>query len=220
MGVEHELRLWRGAEQVDFRLLIEGLVSDIRALDPGDPRARRLPSGVALTADGREAELATPPVVVSAAAPGFVDDVLREERTELRDLAATYGVDRVSGFSTHLNVTVPDDRAVEIGRRLVETCARGLAAITEPDGSQGVFVRPRRGRLELGCEYAEGQRLVAVLTLFSACVTGLWHGRPPVLGPAPRLRTVAREVRLVRPAGPALRRGRPGGGVVLGAHVG
>ena len=64
VGVEHEYRLWNHAEQTDFRVLLPLVAGDLRCLDPGDPRARRLPSGVALTADGLEAELATPPVRV------------------------------------------------------------------------------------------------------------------------------------------------------------
>ena len=180
IGVEHELCLWSGADRVDFRHLITRVAGDLATLDPGDPRARRLPSGVALTADGWEAELATPPLPTSPSAPGRVDALLRAERTELRDLSATLGVDRITGFSTHLNVSVDDNRVVEVGRAFVETCALAVAAVTEPAGSVGIFVRPRRGRLELGGEYVEGQHLVAALTLMAACVHGLDRGdRPP-----------------------------------------
>ena len=179
LGVERELSLWRGKEAVDFRQLIDVIAGHLAPLDPGDPRARRLPSGVALTADGREAELATPPLPVSFDTPRQIDALLRTERTELRDLVALHGVGRISGFSTHLNVSVPDRRAVKIGRQFAATCALGLAAITEPARSLGVFVRPRRGRLEFGCEYVEGNPLVAALTLFAACVTGLEEGSTP-----------------------------------------
>jgi hypothetical protein len=187
VGVEHELQLWRGHEQVDFRQWIATLAGTIRPLDPGDPRARRLPSGVAVTADGREAELATPPLPVDDGAADRTDQLLRTERTELRDRAAAYGVDGVTGFSTHLNVSVPDDEVVAIGHRLARTCLTSLAALTEPPGSMGVFVRPRRGRLEVGCDYVEGWRLIAALELLTACVEGLASGSSGPTGPAPRL---------------------------------
>jgi hypothetical protein len=170
-----------------------GLVAgNLPPLDPGDPRARRLSSGVALTADGREAELASPPLPVAFDTPRQIDALLRSERTELRDLVLAHDVTGISGFSTHLNVSVPDDRAVEIGEQLVATCALGLAAVTEPTGSLGVFVRPRRGRLEFGCEYVEGPLLVAALTLFAACVIGLEEGSTLPRGRCPS-RVASRE---------------------------
>lgn len=186
-GVEHRLRLWCGTEQVDFRLLIESLAGHIRPLDPGQPLSRRLPSGLALAAGGREAELATPPLPVSATSLRRIDDVLRDERTELRDRVSAYGVDRVGGRSTHLNVSVPDDELLELGREFVRTCVPTLALVTEPHASPGVVVRPRRGRLELECDYVEGRRLVAALTLYVACVTGLRHGSVPPAGRGPRV---------------------------------
>ena len=179
IGVEHELCMWRDHERVDFRSLLPQLAGHIAPLDPGDPRARRLPSGVALTADGWEAELASPPLPLGPDAAHDVDRLLRSERTELNERAQAHGVTRISGFSTHLNITVPDHRATAIGRSLLQTCALGLAAVTEPTGSSGVFVRPRRGRLEVGGEYVEGERLVAAIILLAACVRGLQCGSAP-----------------------------------------
>jgi hypothetical protein len=185
IGVEHELCLWREDERVDFRQLITQLAGGIRPLDPGDPRARRLPSGVALTADGWEAELATPPVPIDATAPHRIDELLRSERTELRALSSSYGVTRVSGFSTHLNISVPDDRAVEIARAFVDHCLVALATVIEPASTHGLLVRPRRGRLEIGGEYVEGPNLVAGLTLLAGCVRGLLEGTTPACARPP-----------------------------------
>jgi hypothetical protein len=179
LGVEHEYRLWRGDEQVDFRRLISLLAHGIRPLDPGDRQARRLPSGVALTAHGWEAELATPPLPVSAAAPGRVDDLLRGERTELRDTAAAYEINRVSGFTTHLNISVPFDRVVEIARSFSDTCLLALATVIEPSGSRGLQVRPLWDRLEIAGDYVEGPDLIAGQTLLAACVRGLAEGSAP-----------------------------------------
>ena len=178
LGVEHEYRLWSDGTPVDFRRLIGRLCGDLRTLDPGDPRARRLPSGVALTADGWEAELATPPLPVGPGLPGTIDRLLRAERTELRRVAAAEGVDRITGFSTHLNITVPDDEVVSVGQRFAEHCLAALAEVMEPDSSSGMFVRPRRGRLEIGGEYVEGADLEGALTLLVGCVEALRRGRP------------------------------------------
>src|SRR5262249_50049396 len=126
VGVEHELGVWSGQEQLDFRLLLPVVADALRTLDPGDPRARRLPSGVMLTADGREAELATPPLAWEATAPRRLDRLLAAERSELASrVAEVAGADRVTGFSTHVNVSVPDDVAVEVGHRFARQC--GLA---------------------------------------------------------------------------------------------
>ena len=187
IGVEHELCLWRDQAQVDFRPLINQVAGGIRPLDPGDPRARRLPSGVALTADGWEAELATPPVPIGPGAPQQIDDLLRGERTELRERTSALGVTRVSGFSTHLNVSVPDESVVGLGLMFVESCLFALAAVVEPPASQGLLVRPRRGRLEVGGEYVEGPDLVAGLTLLAACVCGLLAGASPPPTGAPQV---------------------------------
>ncbi len=182
LGVEHEYQLWRRGAQVDFRRLITSVAGDLRRLDPGDPRARRLPSDVALTADGWEAELATPPVDVHPGVPQEIDQLLRVERTELRAAAGAEGVDRITGFSTHLNITVPDDEVVSLGLRFAQHCLPALADVMEPNGSAGLFVRPRRGRLEVGGEYVEGADLVAALTLLTGCVDALrWSYQPPAM---------------------------------------
>ena len=193
IGVEHELRLWRGREQLDFRLLIERVAGAIAPLDPGDPRSRRLPSGVAVTADGWEAELATPPLPISCDAPELVDLLLRDERTELRGVSAAHGVEQVTGFSTHLNISVDDDRVVAVGRQFAESCLVAVAQLTEPPDSQGAFVRPRRGRLEIGLEYVEGPRLVEALVLSAACVSALCAGAATPCAPAPPVMTASRE---------------------------
>src|SRR5712691_4797032 len=64
IGIEHEYSLTRDGAQVDFRELIHDLPVHGLRLDPGDVNAYRLRSGLALTAEGAEAELATPPVPV------------------------------------------------------------------------------------------------------------------------------------------------------------
>lgn len=179
VGVEHEYQLWRAGQQVDFRTIIADLTPGLRTLDPGDPRARRLPSGVALTADGWEAELATPPLQVSTTAPGWIDALLRAERTELLAAGRMSGIDQMTGFSTHLNVSVNDEEVLGLGRAFAEHCLGALADILQPAECSGMFVRPRRGRLEVGGEYAEGDDLCAALILLVACVDSLTMKAPP-----------------------------------------
>ena len=102
---------------------------------------------MALTADGREAELATPPIPWDGAAPHRLDALLAAERSVLaRRVAEKIGADRLTGFSTHVNVSVPDDRVVKVGRRFVASCGLATALVAEPRTSSGLLVRPRRGR--------------------------------------------------------------------------
>ena len=65
-GVEREWRVVRrNGAAVDFRELVDRLPLDGRRLDPDDPHAHRCRWGGVVTADGREAEVATPPVPVA-----------------------------------------------------------------------------------------------------------------------------------------------------------
>ena len=220
VGVEHEYGVWSGSAQVDFRQLLPVVAGDLRALDPGDPRARRLPSGVMLTADGREAELATPPLPWDGRAPEALDALLAAERGVLAARAAeAAAVDRLTGFSTHVNVTVPDALAVEVGRRFVQHCGLATVLVAEPSSSAGLLVRPRRGRLEIGGEYAEGEHLVALVTFVGSAVGALLAGAPPPPLPAP-VAVPAREKFgwFLPPEGPyadLLVRGRAAGGELL-----
>ena len=215
VGVEHELRIWSGSTQLDFRELLPAVTGGLRALDPGDPRARRLPSGPVLTADGREAELVTPPVAWDASAPGKVDDMLATERTELATrVAHLAGADRLTGFSTHVNLTVPDDRVVDVCRRFALECGLATVLVAEPASSAGLLVRPRRGRLEIGGEYAEGEHLVALVTFVGAAVSALLAGAAPPHWPSAPTIVAAREKFgwFLPPEGPyadLLKRGRP-----------
>ena len=187
VGVEHEYRLWNHAEQTDFRVLLPLVAGDLRCLDPGDPRARRLPSGVALTADGLEAELATPPVRVGPGVGRTLDLMLAAERSILAAEAREHAVTSLTGFSTHVNVGVPDSEVVTVARRLANECAVAIGLLAEPSDSSGLLVRPRRGRLEVGGEYAEGSDLEVLVTVLLAAVRGLRTGAGPAGQPPPVL---------------------------------
>ena len=68
LGLEHEYRLLRDGQPIDFRELIHELPVPGRRLDPGDSNAYRCASGIALTCDDGDAEIASPPVRLR---PGF-----------------------------------------------------------------------------------------------------------------------------------------------------
>ena len=142
---------------------------------------------MALTADGLEAELATPPVRVGPGVGRTLDLMLAAERSVLAAEAREHAVTSLTGFSTHVNVGVPDSEVVTVARRLATECAVAIALLAEPSDSSGLLVRPRRGRLEVGGEYAEGSDLEVLVTVLLAAVRGLRTGAGPVGQPPPVL---------------------------------
>jgi hypothetical protein len=106
LGLEHEFEVARDGEPIDFRRLVTDIELDGKRLDPGDPLAHRCRWGGVITADGREAEIASPPV---AAAPGFTGELAGWAARGRAELAAAlpHGA-TLSGYSTHLSVSIPD----------------------------------------------------------------------------------------------------------------
>ena len=51
-------------------------------------------------------------------------------------VAEVAGADRITGFSTHVNVSVPDDRVVDVGRRFARHCGLATALVAEPGTSR------------------------------------------------------------------------------------
>jgi hypothetical protein len=161
LGVEQEFTVrTRAGWPVDFGELLPELVDQRRdALDPSNPRARRCRSGAVMSADGREAEVAVPPVRVQ---PGFAGEATawghaaRRELTEL--LPESYAL---SGYSTHLSVSVDDARNPPVAGLYTRTFALGLMLLVDRATSPGLIVRPRPGRLELCGEFVDGPHLHA-----------------------------------------------------------
>ena len=109
-GVEHEFRVRRGSEVVDFRSLIDTVDVAGRRIVADDPLGHRCRGGFLVTADGAEAEIASAPVPLR---PGFTDALLVEVDRARARLAAACGPERaLEGWSTHLNVEVDRTRAV------------------------------------------------------------------------------------------------------------
>ena len=158
LGVEQEFSLFDAdGRQVDARSLLVDLGIPGALLDPGDPFARRLPWGGVLTADGPEAEIATPPVALGPGAFGRVVDLADLGREQLT-AALPSGV-VASGYSTHLSVAVGDRLTGAAAALYATTFACGLMLLTERQDSPGLLVRPRPGRLELCTEFIDGEQL-------------------------------------------------------------
>lgn len=168
VGLEHEYQLSRDGRPVDFRSLIHGLPVPGRRLDPGDANAYRCPSGMAVTCDDAEAEIASPPL---ALAPGFaaeVDGWAGAGHALLDDLLP--GDVALTGFSTHLSAAVADADADRVLARLATTFAPALMMVLDRADSHGIYLRPRPSRMELCGEYAVGPRLRAATALFAGAV--------------------------------------------------
>ncbi len=176
-GVETEYRLTTDSGRpVDARVHLSPLLVDLPHLDPGDRRAVRLALGSALTCDGWEAEAVTPPLPWGPSTARDLTDCVAATRSELLSILSGESL-AVQGFSTHLNVTVPDRRAVAVARDLAERCSVALALLTEGPAGDGLLVRPRRGRLEVGCDHLEDAMLAPALVLLIGVVGLLQHRR-------------------------------------------
>lgn len=181
-GIEHEFQVHDAAGVVDFRTLIHTLAVPGRRLDPADPNAYRCHWGGALTADGREAEIATPPIPLRA---GFTEEVLRaaaEGRRVLSDLLPIGH--QLTGYSTHINVSVPDRSSLKTARRCASRFAVAIMMLLERADSPGLLIRPRPGRLEIGGEYSDGDALRAAVLMVTGAVlccrtTSLGRRLPP-----------------------------------------
>lgn len=209
LGLEHEYSVFAGGRPLDFRDLIHALPIDGLRLDPGDVHAYRCRTGLALTADGAEAEIATPPLPLRR---GFAHEIQRwadggrEQLTALLPPGTS-----LTGFSTHISVALPTGSEDAVAALYASTFAPAFALLIEAPSSQGVYVRPRPGRLELCGEFASGPRLGAVAAFAAgstrACASAVAGETPPTsLPPAIRLHTLPGVERY----GLRVRRGAPG----------
>jgi hypothetical protein len=168
IGLEHEYRLRRGDTPVDFRDLIHSLPIPGLRLDPGDSNAYRLQSGLALTCDDAEAEIASPPVLCR---PGFTREVegwACEGYRQLRELLPD-GVE-IDGFSTHLSAAMPDARCDQAAGLLARHFGPALMLLFDTPRGLGVYIRPRPGRLELCGDFVWGEHLRLAALFFAVAV--------------------------------------------------
>ena len=166
LGIEQEFSICAATgAPVDFRDLIHRLSIPGRRVDPGDPNAYRLPWGGALTADGPEAEVATPPIELL---PGAPSRAARDATGTSEVLAQLLPAGTtIHGYSTHLSVSAPEERLPRMASLYASTFAIALMLLSDGRDTPGVLIRPRRGRLELCLEHVAGDRLAALI-LFAA----------------------------------------------------
>jgi hypothetical protein len=173
-GAEHEHRvLDADGVQQDARLVLGDLALAGRRLDPGDPNALRGPWGGVITADGREAEIATPPVPLAPGAALQLEGYLQAGAAAL--MAALPDGFRLDGYSTHLSVGCDDAVVVRAARLYATRLAPAMMLMLDRPASPGLLVRPRAARLELGGEFVAGPSFRAAA--WFAIATGLACGR-------------------------------------------
>lgn len=168
VGVEHEYQLDPLRGPLDFRQMIHTLGIDGARLDPGDVHAYRLRSGVVLTADGVTAEVATPPVPL---VPDFVESLVDLQQAGLRELtrALPEGTP-VFGYSTHISVSVPDALNDELCALYARTFGPALMFQMNSIRTEGIFIRPRPGRIEFCGNYLPDDRLRSAAVFAAASV--------------------------------------------------
>jgi hypothetical protein len=164
IGIEHEYVVHAAGKRVDFRELIRSLDIDGEAIDPADALARRCRWGGVVTADGPEAEIATPPVALDRGFSALADSLARVGRSELERSAVLH---RFEGYSTHISISMDDDVVRAAAKVYAERFAPALMLLLDSPSSPGLLVRPRPGRLELCGDHADGERLRAA-SLFAA----------------------------------------------------
>jgi hypothetical protein len=188
IGVEREYRVVSDGRAVDFREVLPALGLVSGGLDPVDPRAHHLASGLVITADGPEAEVASPPVLLAPGSTWLASSWV-EDGEDLLIGALPIG-SGLEGYSTHLNVSVRGD-VVEVAARFAAHFSLGMMLLLDRRDSPGLLVRPRPGRLELGGDFVAGEQLRAALTYATAaarCCEQAVHERGSVLPSSPRVR--------------------------------
>ena len=179
VGLEHEFRVRLDGRQIDFRQVIHRLPIDGLRIDPADPDAYRCPWGGTITADGREAEIAIAPVTAGPAMAGRVVGTGARARTELEAVLPPGAT--LEGYSTHLSVSVPDRALERTADRFIRHFSVAMTLLLDGAASPGLLVRPRLGRLEIGGEFADGDRLAAA-SVFALGATRAAARRSPVAG--------------------------------------
>src|SRR5947199_10049756 len=99
VGLEHEYQLSSNGYTLDFRDLIHDLAVPGLRLDPGDTNAYRCTSGLAVTADDEEAEVASPPLPLAADFTEQLQDWASAGRA-LRDDILPSSI-TLDGYSSH-----------------------------------------------------------------------------------------------------------------------
>jgi hypothetical protein len=185
-GVEHEYEVRDASGAVlDFRTVADGLGLG-RRLDPGDPHAHRATWGGVVTADGREAEVVSPPVPIGPSTPDVVHAYAVAGRRHLEEHLPDGAT--LTGYSTHISTAVPDTVVRTVAQLVVRHISPALMLLIDRRTSPGLLVRPRPGRLEVCGEFAEGRALRLAVAVVVAAGQLCSSDRPTL---PPRLRVRA-----------------------------
>lgn len=177
IGIEQEFEVWQDGKRLDFRDLIHGLNVDGLRLDPGDVNAYRLRSGMVLTCDEAEAEVATPPIPVGQGVAAAVVAAAAAARATLEAVLPPGCEAR--GYSTHLSVSAPGPADAALAERYARTFGPAFAMLIDRPQSLGIYIRPRPDRLELCGEFVEGTRLGAVAAFAAGSTLAAIAGQFP-----------------------------------------
>jgi hypothetical protein len=185
VGVEQEYQVLAEGRPVDFRDLLHSLPVPGRRLDPGDLNAYRLESGLALTCDEAEAEVASPPV---PCLPGFSAKVAAWAACGRSQLEALLPAGTaVAGYSTHLSVSLDEALREPLLDLFLARFAPALMLLLGSPTGYGLYLRPRPGRLEACGDHVGSHALQAAAALFAggvrACAAagGAQDSLPPAL---------------------------------------
>jgi len=192
IGVEQEYQVVAQGRPIDFRGLIHSLPVPGRRLDPGDLNAYRLESGLALTCDEAEAEVASPPL---PCLPGFSAKVAAWAACGRSQLEALLPAGTaVAGYSTHLSVSLNEALREPVLDLFLTRFAPALMLLLGSPRGYGMYLRPRPGRLEACGDHVGSHALQAAAALFAggvracAAAAGAQDSLPPALavttGPA------------------------------------
>lgn len=162
IGLEHEFTVHSNGAQVDFRTLIHTLGLPGKAIDPGDRYAYRLATGTVVTCDGKEAEIATQPIPVE---PGWPQSLTSWAASAARSLVAAVPDAHLEGWSTHLSVSAEAEHVARAAGIFCRTFAPALMMLMEQQDGEGLLVRPRYRRVELGGDYVTGPALQAAAAM-------------------------------------------------------
>jgi hypothetical protein len=187
LGLEHEYEVCRDGQPLDFRSLVAEVAIEGRRLDPADPFAHRMADGWVLTCDGAEAETVAPPVGLR---PGFAGEVAAWAAAMAEHLEGRLGCAELRGVSTHISIEVPDDLTMTVCGLFARRFAAAVMLLADGPEGQGLLVRPRHRRVELGLGFTAGGWLRATTALATGAVlacTEVAAGRAP-------LRTLPRQV--------------------------
>ncbi|MBA2269506.1 MAG: hypothetical protein H0W20_02785 [Chthoniobacterales bacterium] len=154
---------------------------------PRTGRSFQLPSGGAIYFDTGVIEVATPIVEVQPGCCYRATRLLWEQIRYVRQELDEWGVRndcrcRLQGFSTHYNLSFPDERrstvrtAAKLGRLLAQIAPMPVALLAANRESSAVGVRPRGSRVEVTADFTpDAALMLATCAFIAGAFEGILH---------------------------------------------